>query len=148
MKKYLAIIIVFSMVIFGSALYLHNSKNNPDNKDSLVAGINVEVTNTPVMQTLTLAITTSDNSTATYPVTFEAGTKMIDILYKFSQNNADFNFSTKKSDWGEMITEMNGISAETKEFWNIKVNGNDSNVGVSDLTPQPGDLINFILLKF
>lgn len=60
---------------------------------------------------------------------------------EFSVEYADFSF-------GKMITTVNGYTTKDNEFWNIKINGADAQVGISELKIAPGDKVELILTSF
>lgn len=52
-------------------------------------------------------------------------------------------------DFGNFITSFNGISADpNSQYYEFKVNGASSNVGVSDYSVNNGDQLNFVLTSF
>jgi hypothetical protein len=74
--------------------------------------------------------------------------KGIDFLRRLMKENPDnFSFATKSYSFGEMLLTINSKQAdETKEFWELKVNGKQSEVGISDLVLKNGDVLEFNLV--
>ncbi len=52
---------------------------------------------------------------------------------------------TVESSLGAIITEVNGYKPTSKEFWEFKVNGQQSSVGVSEYLLIPGDKLELAL---
>ena len=138
MKKYLVILLLVLLLVFG--IYFFNNSNSKQNSTNNL---------TDNTQAITLQVIISDNSTSIYQVSFESGQKLLGILTTFSQNNPNFTFETNKSVYGDFLLTVNGIKADTtKEFWNIKYNGIDSMLGISDLEPKNNDIISLTLLNY
>lgn len=76
------------------------------------------------------------------------GEKGIDFLRRLMKENPDnFSFATKSYSFGEMLLTVNSKQAdETKEFWELKVNGKQSEVGISDLVLKDGDSLELNLV--
>ena len=141
MKKDLSLIIILILVLFFGVYYFNNKSNQSLTDNS--------VKTTDNTQTFTLQVISSDNSISIYQIPFEPGQKLANILSTFSQNNSNFTIETQKSDYGDYLLSINGVKADTSiEFWNVKINGVDSTVGISDMEPQNNDIITFSLLKF
>lgn len=84
-----------------------------------------------------------------YVLKYVNGEKGIEFLRRLMKENTDFSFATKSYSFGEMILTVNSKQAdETKEFWELKVNGKQAEVGISDLVLKNGDALEFNLVEF
>jgi hypothetical protein len=84
-----------------------------------------------------------------YVLKYVEGEKGIEFLRRLSKENSDFSFATKSYSFGEMIMTVNSKQADsTKEFWELKVNGKQAEVGISDLILKSGDALEFNLVEF
>lgn len=82
-----------------------------------------------------------------YVLKYVNGEKGIEFLRRLMKENTDFSFATKSYSFGEMILTVNSKQAdETKEFWELKVNGKQAEVGISDLVLKNGDALEFNLV--
>jgi hypothetical protein len=99
---------------------------------------------------LTLEVISTDNVKTIYSFNYKENQTLVEILNHQANNNADFTYETEKSSFGDYITSINNTKADStkKEFWQIKVNGNDSMVGISEIKPSNNDVITFSLLSF
>lgn len=70
------------------------------------------------------------------------------VLQKLSSENLNFTVNYTEYDFGKMISGINGYNSLNNEFWNIKLNDADAQVGVSDLKVKPGDLVELTIVKF
>lgn len=147
MKKFLFFVLIIIAIIVGIILYLFISKNIIQKTDNQENTINNELD--VKKKIFTLEIITTDNSIVKYKVSFIPNSKLSTILTSLANDDNNFSFETEKSDFGEYIISINGIKADSnKEFWNLKTNGNDSTLGISDFVPQENDLITFTILNF
>lgn len=73
-----------------------------------------------------------------------------DSLIELLKEHEEIQMKGEDQSFGFYIIEMSGISAEDYEnvFWNIKVNGEDSLVGISQIELVDGDLIEFALISW
>jgi hypothetical protein len=84
-----------------------------------------------------------------YVLKYVEGEKGIEFLRRLSKENSDFSFATKAYSFGEMMMTVNSKQADsTKEFWELKVNGKQAEVGISDLILKSGDALEFNLVEF
>lgn len=71
------------------------------------------------------------------------------VAQLLEQYKADLQLQTQQSSFGAYITAMLGVPADpNKEFYNIKVNGVDASVGISELPLEHGSTYAFTLLEF
>ncbi|MEI6886697.1 MAG: DUF4430 domain-containing protein [bacterium] len=142
-KRIVALIsvIVLVIVVSGFLFYISNNKTNPETS---IKGVNVESKNQ-----FSLSV---DNNLIqkSYVIDFEKGKSLFDTLTSYKTKEATFLFDYSESAYGIYLTGVNGRIADmsAKEFWNIKVNGADSQVGIKDLLPLSGDKIQLILTKY
>lgn len=73
-----------------------------------------------------------------------------DTLEELLKNHEKIKMKGETSSFGFYIVEMVGVNANDHEntFWNIKVNGEDSMVGVSELDLVDKDVIEFRLISW
>lgn len=73
-----------------------------------------------------------------------------DSLVELLKNHKEIQMKGEDQSFGFYIVEMAGINANDYEkvFWNIKVNGEDSLVGISQLEITDGDIIEFALISW
>lgn len=85
-----------------------------------------------------------------YVLKYVKGEKGIEFLRRLMKENPDnFSFATKSYSFGEMLLTVNSKQAdETKEFWELKVNGKQSEVGISDLVLKESDILELNLVGF
>ena len=84
-----------------------------------------------------------------YVLKYVSKEKALDFLKRLAKENSDFSFATKSYSFGEMLLTVNSKQAdETKEFWELKVNGKQSEVGISDLTLNGKDVLELNLVGF
>jgi hypothetical protein len=73
-----------------------------------------------------------------------AGDNAFDSVKRLDELSDKFSFEYSESDFGAFVTSVNGVSPDPNtEFWKITVNGEDAQVGVSDLVLKNGDTIGF-----
>ena len=142
MKKIILTILLI-VLVFAGVLFAINQNQSNNVSDNTVLGIVTEND-----QYFSLEISSTDNVLSTYQVSFASGSSLADILHKLSDDSEDFKIVTDSSDFGELVTSINGITANTSnEWWRLQVNGLDSQLGISDYKPRQNDLIRFILTK-
>jgi len=144
MKKIIAIVLLIVAVV---VLYFnYNEIQSKISDNSEVQGIST----TDNLQALTLEVISTDNIKTIYSIGYEKDQTLVEILNSQTENNSDFNYETEKSSFGDYVTSINQIKADStkNEFWNIKVNGQDSMVGISEIKPSNNDVITFSLLTF
>ena len=145
MKKIIYVVLILLFLLLGIFLFSNYSKGTK-NSDNSILGVAI---NTDNIQSLTLEVVSTDNIKTIYGATFKYGQTLVEILDDQANNKADFAYETEKSDFGDYIISINNEKANSaSEFWNIKINGSDSQLGISDIVPQNNDVITFTLLKF
>lgn len=148
MNKFKNIIFILVVVIL---VFLTVNILSTQDKSSILNSDNSQfiTDNTNEIISFQLIIDTGSKETKNYLVNFIPGQNLEEIMTSFSTNNNSFNFITKTESFGTFITTINGIKADsTKEFWNFKINGSDSSVGITDFEPQNNDIILFTLTTF
>jgi hypothetical protein len=73
-----------------------------------------------------------------------------DTLEGLLKEHKTIKMKGEESTFGFFIVELMGISANNhgNAFWNVKVNGEDSLVGVRDIRLVDGDVIEFHLISW
>ena len=73
-----------------------------------------------------------------------------DSLLALLKNHKTIKMQGEESTFGFFIVEMVGISSNDYEssFWNIKVNGEDSLLGISEIDLEDGEVIEFHLISW
>jgi hypothetical protein len=83
----------------------------------------------------------------TYNVTVEEGTHAWDAI-KEAIGIENLQYTDYGGDMGIFITGFNGIAAAPNQFYEFKVNGASSSVGVSSYICNNGDKLEFVLTSF
>lgn len=79
---------------------------------------------------------------------FHYQTKQKYVSDLLKEHQADLQVTTQQSSYGDFVSGMLGITADAKkEFFNIKVNGKDATVGVSQLPVENGKTYTFTMTK-
>lgn len=140
-SKFLAPILAITLVLtaaIGVGVYT-NYTNSQANV--LSASANGE------MRSVTIKV--NIDPVAEYTYSIDKTSNAISILQDLENSIQGFSFDTKSFGTGESITTVNNIVAdETTEFWEIKINGQPTQVGISQLEINPGDALEFNLIKF
>ena len=144
MKKIVTLVLLLAAIGILYFNYIGKQPNVTDNSE--VQGTYT----TDNFQSLTLEVIATDNVKTIYSFDYEKGQALVDILNYQANNNADFTYEKEKASFGDYITSINNTKADStkKEFWQIKVNNNDSMVGISEIIPSNNDVITFSLLTF
>jgi len=79
-------------------------------------------------------------------INFTKDDNLVDLL----KNHETIKMKVEEFSFGYFIVEMVGINANNYQnaFWNIKVNGEDSLVGVNEIKLHDGDVIEFALISW
>jgi len=136
----LAAIIILVLSVFGVVIVTNGSTLTNTS----------EISNTSQLQTLTIKVVSAASLENNYNYDFNLqNTDSLLTVFNTLDSTSD-NFAIEYQDFsfGKMISGVNGYSVKDNEFWNIKVNGADAQVGVSDLKIAPGDNIELILTSF
>jgi hypothetical protein len=84
-----------------------------------------------------------------YTIAFIEDEIAFELLQRLDEENSEFSFAYDEFDFGVCVTEINGLIADdTKEFWSFEVNGEASEVGVSDHIVQSDDTLSFTIEAF
>lgn len=90
--------------------------------------------------------------TTDYTVPFKAGSsegKLLELLEAFDTETSLFTLTTKDFSFGKMIVGINGVEAdENSEFWEIVINGQQAQLGASELVIKAGDEVKLSLKEF
>lgn len=81
-----------------------------------------------------------------YDLRFAPNEPALIALNRLAQQNPDFDLVTDTLSFGEFITAVNGITAEPNvEYWQILINNEPAQLGISELTLQNGDVMQLEL---
>ena len=58
------------------------------------------------------------------------------------------NIAYTQYSFGVFVTGINGVNTSGNQFWEFKVNGQSSSVGVSDYICNNGDKLEFVISTF
>lgn len=133
-------------VVLGVVLLTNNQPQavNQDQENTVDSGDSSSIELTRLV-TVTVDIN-GDRSEYSYSI--ESSDKLINIIEAIDEENEDFSIEYKEFDFGKMVETINGYTAQGNEFWNIKVNGEDAQVGISDLVVNRGDSVEFSISTF
>lgn len=94
----------------------------------------------------TLVVNSPEAEVKEYELDVHDGESAFDVLKELQRTSEDFSFAFSESDFGAYITGVNGYSPDAStHFWKVVVNGEDSQVGVSDLMLEEGDTLEFVV---
>ncbi len=82
-----------------------------------------------------------------YDLTHLSGETVDKALERLSIENEQFVYQYEEYPFGIFVTKINNLEPEDDQFWKFFVNGEESQVGVSDYVLNPGDKIEFKLEK-
>ena len=141
--------VIFLLIVIVLAVLTYQVlKPSVDNTDNNPAKVIYSTDNSTAIN-IQLIISIPDQEPRNYLISFSEGQSLEQILNNFANNNNSFSYVSKSASFGTFITTFNGKEADSnKEFWNFRVNGADSSVGISDFKPQNSDQIEFILAAF
>ena len=95
---------------------------------------------------ISIKISTNSAEDEQYALQYKESETVINFLNRLSNSNTNFKFQTESFSFGDMNISINDITPDTnKQFWAFKVNGKDSDVGVSQYIIQKNDLLEFSL---
>lgn len=144
MKKTTIVSIVIFLALVLSIVFFTNRTNqsNTDNKGSDNSVVYSQ-------ENLIINVNAQSQNKGIYMVDFSKGQSLLNIMQKLKETDNSFSYVTEEASFGSFIKSINNIVADTtKEFWNIKINGSDSTVGISDIYPNNNDSISFNLTTF
>ena len=138
-KKVLVIAIILIIIGLG-VFYFVNKQNTPVSDNTVVAPFKEEI--------FTIEVVANEEEIIRYPFA-SLNDETLEQTLDIALEDGHFDYAKKVSDFGSFVTSINGIEADsTKEFWSIKINGEDSLVGISQINPNENDVIQFILNQF
>ncbi len=136
----IVLIVLIPLLIISGVYFLLNNR-----KDSIVAGTNQTIEQ-KVTLNADLTILDQNNEEKAYKISFEDGQSLFDALLKLDNENESFSFNYSESSFGAYITSINGYEPDaSKAFWKIQINGEDSQVGVSDYKLKEADSVKFLI---
>lgn len=96
----------------------------------------------------TVEVQVLDNELLRYPfgsINNETLEELLDEAVEYGM----FVYEKETASFGSFIISINGIEADpNSSFWAIKINGEDSMVGISEINPNDNDIITFTLTNF
>lgn len=136
--------LIFLVLTLGVYVLFSNDviRFNLEQDDSLAAESQAEIK-------VDITINGKDGGSEKYNTTVINGQTAIDALTKLDKDSDQFVYEYKEDpSFGAYVTSINGVKAAEKEFWAFKVNGQDSNLGISSYNVKDGDMLSFTLSKF
>lgn len=129
------VLAVFGVVIVGGGSTINNTSDQ-----------------TSVSQNQTLAIkvvsAASLEKDYSYDFNLQNTDSLLTVFNTLDSSSDEFSVEYTDFSFGKMITTVNGYTTKDNEFWNIKINGADAQVGISELKIAPGDKVELILTSF
>lgn len=121
---------------------------SPTNTPVQTATPSPTATPTPARIPITISIDYGGQKTNdSYSVTVERGQNAWETI-KTAIGVENLQYTDYGADLGIFITGFNGIFASSNQFYEFRVNGASSNVGISSYVCQTGDSLSFILTTF
>lgn len=142
----LAVILVLSVVTLTGCTYFDKAKEVINNNDE----IQQEEEVTQVMQKTEITVLDQNGESIVTEAEFSEGENLYEILNKVIYDNEklkiEFDSFEMDGETSFFITSINGYnpSADNK-FWSFKVNGELSQVGISQYLPKADDKVSFEL---
>jgi len=135
----LAALIILVMGVLGVIIINNGSDVLPSSSQSSQ--------NDYLSQTLAIRViqTASLEKNYNYDFNLHQTDSLLDLFNTLDFTSNEFSVVCKDFDFGKMITTVNGYTANNNEFWNLKLNGQDAQVGISELVVKPGDKVELIL---
>lgn len=138
------------VVLAALGIVILNGSNFSTTNESTVNTVDNQQEVTENNQSVEVIVTGKDNDKSEY----EFNTSLIEtnnaqiIIDTLDASSEEFSVEYQEFDFGKFITTVNGYTAGDNEFWSVKVNGLDAQVGISELTVNPGDKLELILTTF
>lgn len=142
----LTVILVLSVVTLTGCTYFDKAKEVINNNDE----IQQEEEVTQVMQKTEITVLDQNGESIVTEAEFSEGENLYEILNKVIYDNEklkiEFDSFEMDGETSFFITSINGYnpSADNK-FWSFKVNGELSQVGISQYLPKADDKVSFEL---
>lgn len=140
-----ALIIVIALSVIGVYMIASGDdkpkKNNPQNNSQNQAQ---DVLSQVTAKLIEIDIN-DQKQNKQYFASFKDGSSAFDALKDLQDQDKSFKFEYKQYDFGVMLTSMNGLKPDSSHFWKFQINGQDSQVGISDYKVKQGDKLTFIL---
>lgn len=84
----------------------------------------------------------------TFTVNTTTAESLENLLVKLDNESSDINIEYQEFDYGKMIYKINNQAPRENEFWNIKLNNADAQVGIKDLKVKPSDEVKLTITSF
>ena len=137
--------VVFLLGAIALMIYWGTSVFNNQNTETTTDNSLVQVTDNNT-QDVIVEVIGKDEQMETYTVSYSGDQTVLQILQKLQGENVTFTFVYQQYDFGAFVTGINGyVPSSAEAFWEFKINGESSMVGISDYTVQPSDKIEFVL---
>lgn len=132
-------LLIVAMLAVGAFAILGTDNNSDTNQEK----------DSTQEQQVNVAVVDADGEVeSSYDIKFKDDETVLDLLNRLTKEE-DFTFELESFDFGDFVTVVNGIKADsTKEFWALKINDQDSMVGVSEAEVTAGDKIELVLTAF
>ncbi len=127
-KKLIAVVVVIAVVLGGFGLYkLLSPKGEEGNK---------EVTINVIVESESINFTDKYNTDE-------------EFLQGLLEEKGDLNLVKKDTEYGPMVMGLKGYEVDdTKEYFNINVNGEDAMTGIKEIPIKDGDVYTFEVKGF
>ena len=103
---------------------------------------------TTVESSVAIEVSVPEQETVSYKIKYEEGKNAYEYVTSLD-NDSDKDFSVTFSEFefngtkSYFITSLNGYTPDETQFWKFKINGTDSNLGVTDYEPLQNDTFQF-----
>jgi len=133
--------IIIVAAVYGLVLLSNSSNQKPS---EFISG---EIKNTSIAMGVKDPKT---NESKTYYGNIIEGENVFTYMKNLQEQNKDFTFSYSESQYGIFVNSINGYSAniDNKEFWELLVNGEVSQVGIADYVIKSGDVLSWQIDNF
>lgn len=137
--KIILLILVIPFLIF---IFSYSNTNNTDNS-SITDNSTLEI-----YDTVFINVIFQGQETVTYTSISKQDLSLEEIMDTLMEKGS-FKYTKESSSMGSYIKSVNGVIADpNSEFFNIKINGEDALIGISDIDPLDKDVIDITLIKF
>ena len=141
LSKVLVFVVIGVVVLFGILLAFKVVNQN-------ILNSSIPEQNTTLDSQVLVNVIDTNNQTQSYKVEDTNEIFASELLNNLDKSNESFSIEYKRFDFGNMIISVNGIEPSASQFWNIKVNGVDAQVGVDQLIINAGDTLTLSLVSF
>lgn len=141
-SKYLLIstvVISFIIIVFGIFAFVLINKAKESETPNFISG---EIPNYNVEVVVQNPVT---NEVKSFDHTAQSGESLFVFMKSLVDQNVGFEFTYSESEYGVLVTGMDGYEADSSksEFWKFFINSIPSEVGVKDYILNGGDVIRW-----